>query len=79
MEKLCGFEIPRHLVIFSHKSIEEILRKIGFKSFFYPPYRKLCKSLFNASHAIENSMILTQMMHKILIYQKLLENLKKLL
>ena len=51
-----GFEIPRHLVMFSHKSIEDLLRKIGFKSFYYPPYRKLCKSLFNASHAIANSI-----------------------
>ena len=51
-----GFEIPRHLVIFSHKSIEEILNKVGFSSFYYPPYRKLCKSLFNASYAIQSSM-----------------------
>ena len=50
-----GFEIPRHLVIFSHKSIEDLLKKLDL-SLFYPPYRKLCKSLFNASHAIQNSI-----------------------
>jgi len=49
-----GLETPRHLVLFTHDSIKTALEQSGFTGIEWQPYRPLCKSLFNASVAIEN-------------------------
>ena len=50
MEKNCVVLKYLDTYNFSHKFHRRHIKKIGFKSFYYPPYRKLCKSLFYASH-----------------------------
>jgi 2-polyprenyl-3-methyl-5-hydroxy-6-metoxy-1,4-benzoquinol methylase len=48
-----GLEAPRHLVIFNHRALRQTLSNAGFVRIEDQPYRPLCRSLFDASIAIE--------------------------
>ena len=48
-----GLEAPRHLVIFNHAALRRMLSNAGFVRIEDQPYRPLCRSLFDASIAIE--------------------------
>ncbi len=47
-----GLEPPRHLVLFTLKSLCKTLKKIGFTNIEIQPYRPLCYNVFVASNAI---------------------------
>jgi 2-polyprenyl-3-methyl-5-hydroxy-6-metoxy-1,4-benzoquinol methylase len=47
-----GLEPPRHLVLFSLKSMRNALRSAGFSKIKLQPYRPLCDFMFRSSKAI---------------------------
>ena len=49
-----GLEPPRHLVLFTHSSLQQLLESIGFVDIQIQPWRPLCAMTFFASEAVVN-------------------------
>jgi len=51
-EDWVGLDIPRHLVVFTYKTLVELLRKVGFTRVEQLPYYPLCERVYAMSYAL---------------------------
>lgn len=51
-EHWVGLDIPRHLVVFTYRSLTRLLHEVGFTRIEQLPYYPLCERVYAMSHAI---------------------------
>lgn len=55
-ENWVGLDIPRHLVVFTYRSLTRLLQQVGFARLELLPYYPLCERVYAMSHAIAIGM-----------------------